>query len=41
VSSDPAWAAFWQKPGLAELMESRREFESYEKIGYWKERIDQ
>ena len=38
ISSDPAWIAFWQKPGLAELMESRREFGPYEKIGYWKER---
>ena len=37
VSDDPAWAAFWQKPGLVELIESRREFGPYEKISYWKE----
>lgn len=36
VSNDPAWTAFWQKPGLAELMESRRKFGPYETIGYWK-----
>jgi TolB-like protein/Tfp pilus assembly protein PilF len=38
VSDDPAWLAFWQQPGLAELIEARREFGPYEKIGYWKAR---
>jgi len=37
VSDDPAWIAFWQQPGLAELIETRREFGPYENIGYWKE----
>ncbi|MDX2428936.1 MAG: tetratricopeptide repeat protein [Xanthomonadales bacterium] len=36
VSDDPAWTAFWQKPGLAELMETRRANGPYENIGYWK-----
>ncbi|MDH4020852.1 MAG: tetratricopeptide repeat protein, partial [Xanthomonadales bacterium] len=36
VSDDPAWIAFWQKPGLAELMEMRRTNGPYENIGYWK-----
>jgi len=38
VSNDPAWIAFWQQPGLAELIEARREFGPYEKIGFWKAR---
>jgi serine/threonine-protein kinase len=38
VSDDPAWIAFWQKPGLAELVEFRREFGPYENISYWKKR---
>ena len=37
ISNDPAWIAFWQQPGLAELIETRREFGPYEHIGYWKE----
>lgn len=37
ISNDPDWSAFWQQPGLAELMETRRQFESYERLGYWKE----
>lgn len=37
ISDDPAWIAFWQQPGLAELIETRREFGPYENIGYWKE----
>jgi len=36
VSDDPAWLAFWQQPGLAELIQARREFGPYENIGYWK-----
>jgi len=36
VSDDPAWTAFWQKPGLAELMDARRANGPYENIGYWK-----
>jgi len=36
VSDDPAWTAFWQKPGLAKLMEIRRANGPYENIGYWK-----
>jgi len=41
VSDDPAWLAFWKQPGLAELIEARREFGPYENIGYWKERTTQ
>jgi TolB-like protein/Tfp pilus assembly protein PilF len=41
VSDDPAWIAFWQQPGLAELIEARHEFGPYEKIGYWKARPTQ
>ena len=41
VSDDPAWLEFWQQPGLAELVNTRREFGPYENIGYWKERPDQ
>jgi TolB-like protein len=37
ISDDPAWIAFWQQPGLAELMDIRRGFGPYETIGYWKE----
>jgi len=37
ISKDPAWMAFWQQPGLAELIESRREFGPYENISYWQE----
>jgi len=37
VSDNPAWTAFWQKPGLAELMEARRANGPRENIGYWKE----
>ena len=35
MSNDPAWIAFWQKPGLAELIETRRQYGPYENIGYW------
>jgi len=38
VSVDPAWVAFWQQPGLDELIEARRQFGPHEKIGYWKAR---
>jgi len=41
VSDDPAWIAFWQKPGLAELIETRRQFGPYDSVGYWKERASQ
>jgi len=37
ISNDPAWIAFWQQPGLADLIESRREFGPYENISYWPE----
>ena len=37
VSNEPAWTAFWQKPGLAELIEVRRENGPYENVSYWKE----
>lgn len=37
VSNDPAWLEFWQQPGLAELIQTRREYGLYENIGYWKE----
>ena len=37
VSNDPAWLEFWQQPGLAELIKTRREYGPYENIGYWKE----
>ncbi|GMR14756.1 MAG: hypothetical protein BMS9Abin30_0363 [Gammaproteobacteria bacterium] len=36
ISDNPDWRAFWQKPGLSELMETRRQFGPYEHIGYWK-----
>ncbi len=36
VSEDSEWLAFWQQPGLSELMETRRQFGPYEHIGYWK-----
>ena len=38
ISDDPAWITFWQQPGLAELIEARRELGPYENIGYWKTR---
>lgn len=38
VSDAPEWIAFWQQPGLAELIEVRREFGPHEKVGYWKAR---
>jgi tetratricopeptide (TPR) repeat protein len=41
VSTDPAWIEFWQQPGLAELIEVRREFGPYENIGYWNKRPGQ
>jgi len=41
VSDDPRWLEFWQQPGLAELIETRRGFGPYENIGYWKARSDQ
>jgi TolB-like protein/Tfp pilus assembly protein PilF len=41
VSDDPQWLEFWQQPGLAELIETRRGFGPYENIGYWKPRSDQ
>jgi TolB-like protein/Tfp pilus assembly protein PilF len=37
VSNDPAWLEFWQQPGLAKLIQTRREYGPYENIGYWKE----
>jgi len=37
VSNDPAWLEFWQQPGLADLIRTRREYGPYENIGYWKE----
>ncbi len=37
ISNDPAWTAFWQQPGLAELIEARREFGPYENVSYWKQ----
>ena len=37
VSSDPAWLEFWQQPGLAELIEIRREYGPYNQVGIWKE----
>ena len=37
VSNDPAWIEFWQQPGLAELVKTRRENGPYENIGYWRE----
>ena len=39
VSDDPDWLAFWQQPGLAELIELRRSNGPHENIGYkrdWK-----
>lgn len=38
VSTDPDWLEFWQQPGLAELIEIRREHGPFEHIGAWKER---
>ena len=40
-SDDPAWITFWQQPGLAEVIEARREFGPYENISYWRERSKQ
>jgi TolB-like protein len=39
VSSDPDWLAFWQQPGLAELIESRRKNKTRDQIGWWKARL--
>jgi len=41
ISDDPDWMAFWQQPGLSELIEIRRENGQYDNIGYWKERETQ
>ena len=41
ISDNPKWIAFWQQPGLAEVIETRREFGPYENIGYWKARLIQ
>lgn len=35
-SDDPQWRAFWQQPGLSEIIEVRRQFGPYEHVGYWK-----
>ncbi len=37
VSNDPLWTAFWQQPGLAELIATRREFGPFDHIGYWRD----
>ena len=37
MSNDPLWTAFWQQPGLAELIETRREFGPFDKIGNWRD----
>ena len=39
VSNDPLWTAFWQQPGLAELIETRREFGPFGNIGYWRDPV--
>lgn len=41
VSDDPVWLEFWQQPGLAELIKTRREYGPYENIGYWTEPLKQ
>ncbi|MGA9575177.1 MAG: hypothetical protein WBS20_14660 [Lysobacterales bacterium] len=41
VSDDPDWLAFWQQPGLAELIEIRRQHKTREHVGLWKERPKQ
>ncbi len=41
VSDDPDWLAFWQQPGLAELIEIRRQHKTREQVGLWKERPKQ
>jgi len=41
ISDDPDWLAFWQQPGLAELIEMRRSNGPYENISHWKERVAQ
>jgi len=35
ISEDSEWLAFWQQPGLSELMETRRQLGPYKQIGYW------
>jgi tetratricopeptide (TPR) repeat protein len=37
ISDDPLWIAFWQQPGLAELIETRREFGPFENVGNWRD----
>ncbi len=37
ISDDPDWLAFWQQPGLAELMALRRSSRPTGHIGFWKE----
>jgi TolB-like protein/cytochrome c-type biogenesis protein CcmH/NrfG len=37
VSDDPAWLAFWQRPGLVELVEIRRSRGQQGPIGHWQE----
>jgi hypothetical protein len=41
VSDDAAWTTFWQQPGLAELVETRRQSGPYSNVGHWKDRIPQ
>jgi len=41
VSDDPEWLAFWQQPGLAELIEIRRQHKTQTNIGLWKARPGQ
>ena len=36
ISDNPRWRAFWQQPGLSELIETRRQFGPYEHISYRK-----
>jgi len=41
VSDDPDWLAFWQQPGLAELIEIRRQHKTQAQVGWWKARPGQ
>jgi TolB-like protein/Tfp pilus assembly protein PilF len=38
ISDDPDWLAYWQQPGLDELMELRRSKKPPGHIGFWNER---
>jgi len=38
ISDDPEWLAFWQQPGLVDLVDTRRINRTQEHIGHWKER---